>query len=327
MKLPVSPNDGSTNASRGSDTHSGPNIPDFPTEFVTQNTAQAKTKRTNANQSSKAKYKSDSEASDSDDDKKQPRRKKSKGGKSAANTTGRSDVGVGARATREVAGPSGASGPTRLVDLGSFGLKWYSGIDDASRTLLSAYSVFVGDSNSKYLRVTLLPFYPSPKSGVTSFILFIPILLSNFREYLRKQARSSAKFPGPELTDFTMGQPLLRHGVHVHAGGGGCGSSVSLYANKQFITFSNDGLQSVESKGVDWSVTNGPLTFQVKCVDKHLHANTECLNLETRISRKLPTVLDDGFYAYLSEHVTCTPTQLSNDDQNILDGHLSMEKR
>ena len=172
-----------------------------------------------------------------------------------------------------------------------------------------------------------MPFFPPPKPGVTSFILFIPILLANFRDYIRKQARSSGKLLGPELSTFTMGQPLLRHGVHVHAGGGGCGSSVSLYANKQFITFSNDGLQSVESTGVDWSVTNGPLTFQVKCVDKHLHSNTECLNLETRISRKLPTVLDDGFYAYLSEHVTCTPTQLSNDDQNILDGHLSIEKR
>jgi hypothetical protein len=175
--------------------------------------------------------------------------------------------------------------------------------------------------------VTLLPFYPPPKSGVTSFILFIPILLANFREYIRKQARSSGKISGPELSNFTMGQSLLRHGVHVHAGSGGSGSSVSLYAKKQFITFSDDGLQSVESKGVDWSATTGPLTFQVLCVDKHLHSNTECLNLETRFSRKLPTVLDDGFHTYLSEHVTSTPSPLSDDDQLILDRHLSMEKR
>jgi hypothetical protein len=66
MKLPVSPNDSSTNASRGnSDTHSGPNIPGFSTEFVTQNTAQAKAKRSNTNQPNTG-YKDDSEEGDSD---------------------------------------------------------------------------------------------------------------------------------------------------------------------------------------------------------------------------------------------------------------------
>jgi hypothetical protein len=117
MKLPVSPNDGSTNASRG-DTHSGPIIPGFPTEFITQNTAQTKAKGTKANPSSKTNFKDDSEASDSDEEK-QPQRKKSKGSKSVVNTTVRSD---GAGATREKAGPSGASGPTRLVNRGPFGL-------------------------------------------------------------------------------------------------------------------------------------------------------------------------------------------------------------
>jgi hypothetical protein len=124
-----------------------------------------------------------------------------------------------------------------------------------------------------------------------------------------------------------MCQPLLRHGVHLHTGSGGCGSSVGLYAKKQFITFSNDDLLPVDSKGVDWSATTNPLTFQVLSVDKNLHANTESLNPITRYSTKLPTVLDDGFYTYLSNHVMSPSTSLSSDYQQILDGHLSMEKR
>jgi hypothetical protein len=269
-------------------------------------------------------YRDDSQDDDSEDNKKPVSKKSRKNGKSAVNTTIRSDAGVGAGVAKEVAGPSG---PTRLLHVGPYGLSWYNDVGHASRILRSAYTKFVGDVNSKYLQVTLMPFYPPPKSGVTSFIIFIPILLANFREYLRKQSRSSDKLSGPELATFTMGQPLLRHGVHVHAGTGGCCSSVSLYAKKQFITFSNDGLQSVESKGVDWGATTGPLTFQVLTVDKHLHSNTESLDLETRYSTKLPTVWDDGFYSYLSKHVMSPPTQLSGDDQHILDGHLSMEKR
>ena len=328
-KLPVSPNDGSTNASRG-DPNSGPIIPGFPTALVTQNAAYTKAKGNNTKPSSKSKYKSDSEASGSDDEKqgggKQPQRKKRKVG----DTTIGSDAG--AKTPREKGGPSGArpSGApssARMVNRGPFGLSWYRNTDEAMHSLEGAYTSFVEDENSMYLRVTLLPLNPPPKSGVTSFVVFIPVLLSSFRENLRKQARSSAKFPGPEFSTFTMGQPLLRHGVHVHSGGGGSGSCVTLYAKKQFVTFSNDGLQSVVSKGVDWSTTTSPLTFQVLNVDKRVHSDTECLNRDTRVSRKLPTVLDVGFYAYLSEHVMSTPTQLSGDDQQILDGHLSMEKR
>jgi hypothetical protein len=326
VKLPVSPNDGSSHASRG-DPNSGPIIPGFPTALVTQNAAYTKAKGNNIKPSSKSKFKEDSEASGSDDEKpKPPQQKKRKGG----DTTIGSDAG--AKTPREKGGPSGArpSGApssTRMVNRGSFGLSWYRNTAEAMHSLEVAYTSFVDDENSKYLRVTLLPLNPPPKSGVTSFVVFIPVLLSSFRDHLRKQARSAAKFLGPEFSTFTMGQPFLRHGVHVHAGGGGSGSCVSLYANKQFITFSNDGLQSVVSKGVDWSNTTNPLTFQVLKVDKHVSSDTECLNRETRVSRKLPTVLDDGFYAYLSEHVMSTPTPLSGDDQQILDGHLSMEKR
>jgi hypothetical protein len=137
------------------------------------------------------------------------------------------------------------------------------------------------------------------------------------------------------VNTFGSKQPLLRHGVHVNGGNGGCGSSVGLYVKKQFITFSNDDLLAValsddlppvDSKGVDWSVTTNPLTFQVLHVDNRLHTNTESLNPTTRFSTKLPTVLDEGFYTYLSSFMMSPLSPLSCNGC-ILDGHFSMEKR
>jgi hypothetical protein len=123
-----------------------------------------------------------------------------------------------------------------------------------------------------------------------------------------------------------MCQPLLRHGVHVHGGSGGCGSSVNLYRKKTFITFSSDDLLPVDSTGVDWSRTTNSLTFQVLHVDNRLHTNTESLDPVTRYSTKLSTVLDEGFYSYLSSFMM-SPLSLLPCNEDILDGHFAMEKR
>jgi hypothetical protein len=168
-----------------------------------------------------------------------------------------------------------------------------------------------------------------------SLIIYIPIWLNGVREFLRKQSHSTFKPTATDLTIFVMCQPLLRHGVHVHSGSGGCGSSVGLYLTNQFITFSNDDLLPVasiddllpvDSKGVDWSLTTHPLTFQVLRVDNRLHTNTESLNPTTHYSTKLPTVLDEGFYTYLSSFMTSPLSPLSCNER-ILDGHFAMEKR
>jgi hypothetical protein len=84
--LPVSPTDNPTNASRSnSDTHSGPNIPDFPNQFITHNTIQQKAKKPNTTQQ-KGRYRSDIEEEDSFDVTKPKKKKSRKSGNSAVTT-------------------------------------------------------------------------------------------------------------------------------------------------------------------------------------------------------------------------------------------------
>jgi hypothetical protein len=137
-KLPVSPTDNPTNASRSnSETHSGPNIPTFPNQFVNRNTTLQKTKKPKTI-SQKGRYRSDSEEDDSTGVKK-PKKKSRKSGKSAV--TVRSDAGGGvaggSTASKPVGGPSGHH-TSRLSDLGPYGLKWYRGFDHALRILHSS---------------------------------------------------------------------------------------------------------------------------------------------------------------------------------------------
>jgi hypothetical protein len=125
-----------------------------------------------------------------------------------------------------------------------YGLKWYRGLDHASLDLRTAHASFARETSqngSKYLKVTATPFSHSPKTDITSLIIYIPVWLHSFRNFLRKQFHHATVKPtATDLTNSVMCQPLLRHGVHVHGGSGGCGSSVNLYRLKKFITFSSD---------------------------------------------------------------------------------------
>jgi hypothetical protein len=76
-----------TNASRSnSDTHSGPNIPDFPNQFITQNTVQPKAQKPKT-----SRYRDDSEEEGITEVKKPDGKKSRRSGKSAVTTVALSD--------------------------------------------------------------------------------------------------------------------------------------------------------------------------------------------------------------------------------------------